>query len=289
MSVVEHLQAQPAAFLTVCGVLGLIVGSFLNVVASRLPVMLEREWKGQCAELLELPQAAPAGGPFDLMRPGSRCPRCGHRIRVLENIPVLSYLWLRGRCSACAAAISPRYPAVELISALFAVGIAWRFGVTEDAVGALLLTWALVALSAIDIEHQLLPDNITLPLLWLGLAFNLFGVYTTLESAVIGAMTGYGILWLIYQAFRLITGKEGMGYGDFKLLAMLGAWLGWPALPVIVLLSSVVGAVVGVSLMLARGQDRNVPIPFGPYIAVAGWITLMWGDTLTRAYLSYAA
>lgn len=289
MSLVYYLQAHPVAFLALIGVLGLMVGSFLNVVIARLPVIMEREWRTQCAELDAAEPGEEEPERFNLMVPRSRCPHCGHGITALENIPVLSYLVLRGRCSSCGAGISPRYPIIEILGALLAVSVAWRFGFGLQAAAAVVLTWALISLSFIDIDHQLLPDSITLPLLWLGITLNLFGVFTTLEASVIGAMAGYLVLWSIYHLFKLLTGKEGMGYGDFKLLAVLGAWMGWQALPVIVLLSSVVGAVVGIALMALRGHDRNVPIPFGPYIALAGWIALLWGDELVRIYLNLGA
>lgn len=289
MIVFEYLQTHPAGFFVLAVLIGLIVGSFLNVVIARLPVMMEREWRSQCAELLETSSpSSDETGDFNLVFPRSRCLACGHTITALENIPLISYLWLRGRCSACNSRISLRYPIVELLSGVLVLVAAWRFGVTVQAAGAMLLTWALVVLSAIDLDRRLLPDSITLPFLWLGLVFNLFGTYTNVQSSLVGAMAGYGILWLVYQLFRLATGKEGMGYGDFKLLAMLGAWLGWQALPAIILLSSLVGAGVGIALIVLRGHDRDVPIPFGPYIAAAGWITLLWGEQLTQMYLSVA-
>ena len=272
------------------GLLGLCVGSFLNVVIHRLPKMMEQEWQAQCADLRgETPSTATVGSAepttISLARPRSRCPSCGHQISALENIPIISYLLLRGKCSNCAAAISPRYPIIEALTAVLSAYAAWHFGPTLQAAGALLLLWALIALTAIDYDTQLLPDSITLPLLWSGLAFNLFGAYTDISSAVIGAMVGYLTLWSIYWLFKLATGKEGMGYGDFKLLAALGAWLGWQMLPVIILLSSVVGAVVGISLIAINRHGRNTPIPFGPYLAAAGVIALFWGSGLTRSYL----
>ena len=274
----------------VAGLLGLCVGSFLNVVIHRLPKMMEQEWQAQCADLRgETPSTATVGSAepttISLARPRSRCPSCGHQISALENIPIISYLLLRGKCSNCAAAISPRYPIIEALTAVLSAYAAWHFGPTLQAAGALLLLWALIALTAIDYDTQLLPDSITLPLLWSGLAFNLFGAYTDISSAVIGAMVGYLTLWSIYWLFKLATGKEGMGYGDFKLLAALGAWLGWQMLPVIILLSSVVGAVVGISLIAINRHGRNTPIPFGPYLAAAGVIALFWGSGLTRSYL----
>jgi leader peptidase (prepilin peptidase) / N-methyltransferase len=271
----------------VAGLLGLCVGSFLNVVIHRLPKMMEQDWQAQCAELRgETPSTATA---LTLARPRSRCPSCGHQITALENIPLVSYLILRGKCSNCATAISPRYPIIEAVTALLSAYAAWHFGPTWQTVGALLLIWALTALTMIDFDTQLLPDSITLPLLWFGLAFNLVGTYVDLYSAVIGAMAGYLILWSVFWLFKLVTGKEGMGYGDFKLLAALGAWLGWQMLPAIVLLSSVVGAGIGIALIVAARQGRNTPIPFGPYLAIAGLIALFWGPQLTRSYLGLMA
>jgi leader peptidase (prepilin peptidase)/N-methyltransferase len=284
MAMIEVLQTNPVALMVTAGALGLAFGSFLNVVIHRLPVMLEREWRSDCAAALGVEQPAPAE-PVSLVRPRSRCPLCGHRLAAWENIPVLSYLLLRGRCSACGGRISARYPLVEVLTAAASAVVAWHFGPTWQAAGALALTWALVALAFIDLDTQLLPDDLTLPTLWLGLALNLAGLYASLPSAVVGAMAGYLILWAVYQVFRLVTGKEGMGQGDFKLLAMLGAWLGWESLPVIVLLSSVVGASVGIGLLVLKGQDRDVPIPFGPYLAAGGWVALLWGDALTRVWL----
>ena len=266
------------------GVLGLCVGSFLNVVIYRLPKMMEQDWQLQCAELRgETPSTAT---PFNLARPRSRCPHCGHSISALENIPLLSYLLiLRGKCSACGARISLRYPLVETLTGVLSAYAVWHFGPGITAVGAMLLIWALIALTFIDLDTQLLPDSITLPLLWLGLAFNLESTYTDLPSAVIGAMAGYLALWSVFWLFKLATGKEGMGYGDFKLLAALGAWLGWQMLPAIILLSSVVGALAGILLIILARHGRNVPIPFGPYLAAAGLIALFWGKTLTESYL----
>ncbi len=282
---VEYLQANTPALLTAAALFGLIMGSFLNVVIYRLPVMMEQEWRSHCAEFLGTPeQQQESADRFDLVVPRSRCPHCGHKISALENIPVLSYLVLRGKCSACGAPISIRYPLIESLSAVLSVAVAWHFGLGWQMAGALLLTWALIALSFIDFDTQLLPDSITLPFLWLGIGLSLFGLYTETTSSVIGAMAGYLVLWAIYHLFKLLTRKEGMGHGDFKLLALLGAWLGWEMLPLVVLLSSVVGAVVGVALILIRGQDRNVPIPFGPYLAIAGWLGLLWGEDLINLY-----
>lgn len=275
--------ADPVVFALAAGLLGLMVGSFLNVVIHRLPVMMERDWAMQCAELKD--EAPPVFEPLSLARPRSRCPKCGHSISALENIPIISWLLLRGCCRGCAAPISLRYPLVEALTGLLFALAAWHFGFTAAGLGALVLIAALVALTAIDFDTQLLPDDITLPLLWIGLALNVFNVYTDLKSAVIGAMVGYLSLWAVYWLFKLFTGKEGMGYGDFKLLAALGAWLGWQMLPLTILLSSLVGAVVGIALMAFARHGRNVPIPFGPYLAAAGAIALIWGKPLTRAYL----
>ncbi len=265
--------------------LGLVIGSFLNVVIHRLPIMMESRWRSDCCELLEVEQEKQER-PLSLAFPNSHCPSCKANIRAWQNIPVVSYLLLGGRCANCGTRISLRYPLVELVTGLLTLSLAWFFPASPALLGAMLLTWALVALTMIDIDHQLLPDDITLPLLWLGLLLNLFGTFTSLGDAVIGAMAGYLALWSVYWLFKLLTGKEGMGYGDFKLLAALGAWFGWQALPLIILLSSLVGAVVGIGLMLARNRGKDVPIPFGPYLAAAGWITMIWGDTLTNAYLT---
>ena len=271
----------------VAGLLGLCVGSFLNVVIHRLPKMMEREWQAQCADLRG--EEATTEAPLSLAKPRSRCPACEHQITALENIPVLSYLLLKGKCSGCGTSISARYPIVEIVTGLLSAYAAWHFGPTAQTIGALVLLWSLIALSAIDFDTQLLPDSITLPLLWLGLAFNINATYTDLNAAVIGAMTGYLSLWSVFWLFKLVTGKEGMGYGDFKLLAALGAWLGWSMLPAIILLSSVVGAIVGISLIVVARHGRNVPIPFGPYLAAAGGIALFWGPQLTRSYLGLIA
>jgi leader peptidase (prepilin peptidase)/N-methyltransferase len=282
------VAGQPAFLLGGVAVLGLIVGSFLNVVIHRLPLMLRRSWQADCAELQG--REAPEPGPrFDLWAPGSHCPQCGQPIRAWQNIPVLSYLWLRGRCARCGARIPLRYPVVEILTALLSVAVAWRFGPSGQTLGGLAVTWSLIALAFIDLDEQILPDAITLPALWLGLAVNLGGLFAPIEASVIGAIVGYGLLWTVYQLFRVLTGKEGMGYGDFKLLGMLGAWLGWQALPVVVLLASVAGASIGIALVLLRGHDRNVPIPFGPYLAVGGWVALLWGPQITTTYLGWGA
>jgi len=273
----------PAGFTIACGVLGLLVGSFLNVVIHRLPRMMEADWQAQCAELRGEP--LPAAAPLSLVRPRSHCPQCGHPIGALENIPIVSWLLLRGRCSACKAPISARYPLVEALTGTLTALTALHFGFGLAAAGAIALVWSLIALTFIDFDTQFLPDSITLPLLWLGLLLNLWGTFTDLPSAVIGAMAGYLSLWSVYWGFKLATGKEGMGYGDFKLLAALGAWLGWQMLPLIILLSSLVGAVVGVALIILARHGRNVPIPFGPYLAAAGLLALFWGKELTSNYL----
>ncbi|MGL1832937.1 prepilin peptidase [Rhodocyclaceae bacterium SMB388] len=273
----------PAVFTALIALLGLFVGSFLNVVIHRLPRMMEREWEAQAAEIRG-EEAAPAER-FNLATPRSRCPHCGHLITALENIPLVSYIILRGRCGHCGASISRRYPVVELLTAVLSGYAAWHFGIGLATAGALVFIWAMIALSFIDLDTQLLPDQITLPLLWLGLAFNLTGTYTDLSSAVIGAMAGYLALWSVYWLFKLATGKEGMGYGDFKLLGAIGAWLGWQILPLTILLSSLVGAIVGISLIALARHKRNVPIPFGPYLAAAGVIALFWGDAITASYL----
>jgi leader peptidase (prepilin peptidase)/N-methyltransferase len=277
------LLQDPFAFTGVGALLGLFVGSFLNVVIHRLPRMMERDWHAQAAELRG--EEVQPTERFNLATPRSRCPHCGHLIGALENIPVLSYLVLRGRCGHCGARISLRYPIVEAFTALLSGYAAWHFGFGLAAAGALLFIWTMVALAFIDIDTQLLPDDLTLPLLWLGLLFNLGDTFTDLPSAVIGAMAGYLALWSVYWLFKLVTGKEGMGYGDFKLLAAIGAWLGWSLLPLTILLSSLVGAVVGITLIVLARHGRNVPIPFGPYLAAAGIIALFWGELLTSRYL----
>jgi len=273
----------PAVFPWLGLVIGLMVGSFLNVVIYRLPKIMERDWQAQCAELRgeELPKQE----TFNLALPRSRCPACAHPISALQNIPIASYLALRGKCSACGTRISPRYPLIEGLSALAGAYAAWHFGFGLAAFAAMLFLWCMIALSFIDFDTQLLPDSITLPLLWAGLLLNLGGTFVDLGSAVIGAAAGYLALWSVYWGFKIATGKEGMGFGDFKLLAAVGAWLGWQMLPLVVLASSFVGAVFGISLMLIAKHGRNVPIPFGPYLAAAGVIALFWGKPLTYAYL----
>jgi len=283
----NFLAGNLPAFVLLATLLGLLVGSFLNVVIYRLPVMMQRDWRKQAREILELPEE-PVQGTFNLVLPNSCCPNCGHQIRPWENIPVLSYLFLRGKCAGCKAPISKRYPLVELACGLLSSYVAFHFGFGWQAAGMLLLTWGLLAMSMIDCDHQLLPDALVLPLLWLGLIGNQFGLFASLEDALWGAIAGYLSLWSVYWLFKLLTGKEGMGYGDFKLLAMLGAWGGWQVLPLTILLSSLVGAVLGVIMLRLRNQETSTPIPFGPYLAIAGWIALLWGDQITATYLQFA-
>jgi leader peptidase (prepilin peptidase)/N-methyltransferase len=281
------LQTSPPIFALCAGIFGLLVGSFLNVVIHRLPKMMERDWQAQCAELTgQTPEPAPR---YNLLVPRSACPHCGHAISAAENIPVLSYLFLRGKCKGCGAAISPRYPIVEAISGMLSAYAAWHFGFGLAGLAAILFVLVLIALTFIDFDTQLLPDDITLPLLWLGLLFNLNGAFTSLPNAVIGAVVGYLVLWSVYWGFKLTTGKEGMGFGDFKLLAAIGAWLGWTMLPLVIMLSSVVGAVVGIALIIFAKHGRNIPIPFGPYLAGGGLIALFWGPALTQSYLQLLA
>ncbi len=284
MAFLQLLQTTPWLLITAAVLFGLVVGSFLNVVIHRLPRMLEQGWRAECAELNGNP--VPAAETYNLVLPRSRCPHCGHAIRAVENVPVLSYVALRGRCSACKAAISLRYPAVEALAGALAGYVAWRFGVSAAALGAMLFAWAMIALAFIDLDTFYLPDNLTLPLLWTGLIFNIGATFTDLTSAVIGAAGGYLVLWAVFWAYKLATGKEGMGYGDFKLLAAIGAWLGWKMLPLVILLSSFVGAVIGIGLIVLARRGRNVPIPFGPYLALAGLIALFYGEQLNRHYLA---
>jgi leader peptidase (prepilin peptidase)/N-methyltransferase len=278
-------REMPAFFVGFVILLGLIVGSFLNVVIHRLPIIMEREWRAFCAELAEQP--APTTETFNLVTPRSRCPSCAGPVRAIDNIPLLSYLFLRGKCHHCGAPISLRYPIVEALTGVISGYVAWRFGVSFITLSALLFCWALIALTFIDADTQLLPDQITQPLIWLGLLANLGGLFTDIQSSVMGVVAGYFTLWTVYWLFKLVTGKEGMGYGDFKLLAAIGAWLGWQLLPVVILLSSLVGATVGVSLILFARHERSQPIPFGPYLAGGGIIALLWGQDLTQAYLSW--
>ena len=281
----QFLQSSSTAFISSFVVLGMLIGSFLNVVIYRLPKMMEREWHAQSSELNGLP--AEILPPYNLVVPRSACPQCGHNIGALENIPVISYLFLRGKCKGCGTHISARYPLVELASGLLSGYAAWHFGYGLAALATLIFLWSLLALTCIDFDTHLLPDDITLPLLWVGLLFNLSHTFTDLQSAVIGALAGYLTLWSVYWLFKLVTGKEGMGYGDFKLLAAIGAWLGWQVLPLVILSSSLVGAVVGITLIVVARRGRNVPIPFGPYLAGGGLFALFWGQTLTQNYLQF--
>ena len=296
----EPLAASPAAFIAVASLLGLVIGSFLNVVIYRLPIMLERQWRTQAdvavTALATAGAAPPVTAPFNLVVPRSQCPACHAPVRALHNIPVLSYLWLRGRCAQCRAPISARYPAIEALSALATAVVAWRYGYGAAAACGFVVTWFLIALTFIDLDVQLLPDSLTLPLLWLGLLASLTGWAAAGQalprepvSAIAGAAAGYLSLWSVYHAFRLLTGREGMGYGDFKLLAALGAWLGWQMLLPIVLLAALVGALVGITLILTRRQQRGTPIPFGPFLAAAGWLAMLWGPAMVAGYLGLYA
>ncbi|MDH3325443.1 MAG: A24 family peptidase [Gammaproteobacteria bacterium] len=289
----RYLSDNPVAFSIVCGILGLLIGSFLNVVIYRLPIMLERGWKEECEDFLagdedgkeqkiSIPEKQ---ARFDLSKPDSHCPNCKHSIRAWENIPVFSFLILGGKCRACKARISFRYPLVELLTGILSLTVALHFGFGEQAAAALVLTWSLIALSMIDYDTQLLPDVITLPLLWLGLILSLWAVFVDPATSIVGAVSGYLILWMVFQLFKLVTGKDGMGFGDFKLLAVLGAWLGWQLLPAIILLSSLAGAVIGVSLIVFKKHNKDKPIPYGPYLAIAGWLALMWGEQINDTYL----
>jgi leader peptidase (prepilin peptidase) / N-methyltransferase len=286
----DTLLKSPYFLVALVGLMGLLVGSFLNVVIYRLPIMMQQNWRRECTEYLQI-EATETAMPeesFNLVLPLSRCPSCKTPIKPHQNIPVISYLFLKGQCANCGSPISSRYPMIEAFTAITSAMVAWHFGYTPQTVFALLLTWSLIALSFIDIDHQLLPDNITLPVLWLGLFLSLFGIFTDSHASIVGVVAGYISLWTVYQLFKLATGKEGMGYGDFKLLALFGAWLGWQYLPVIILLSSLVGAVIGLSQIIVAKRDHNTPIPFGPYLAAAGWLALFWGNELNRFYLTAA-
>lgn len=309
MTLTELYATEPGWLIGSVFILSLLVGSFLNVVIHRLPIMMQRDWQQQANELLAAAGSETIATPspeiglkpdpqgttsaaipdkYNLVIPRSACPHCGKQITALQNIPIISWLLLKGRCANCRASISVRYPIIELSTALLSAVVAWQFGFTWHMAAALCLTWTLVALCMIDFDHQLLPDDLTLPLLWAGLALSLLQgkvLPITPQDAIIGAMAGYLSLWLVFHLFKLVTGKEGMGYGDFKLLAALGAWLGWQMLPLIIMLSACVGAVLGIGLIVLRGRDRNIPIPFGPYLAAAGWIALLWGEHIVTAYL----
>ncbi|HYC47945.1 MAG TPA: A24 family peptidase [Burkholderiales bacterium] len=283
MDILTVLATTPWLYITAAVLLGLCVGSFLNVVIHRMPKIMETRWRAECAELNN--EEPPKTERYNLVVPRSRCPACGHKIGALENVPILSYVALGGKCAACGARISIRYPIIEALTGAMSGYIAWHFGFTLAAGAALVFTWMMIALAFIDLDTFYLPDDLTLPLLWIGLLFSLWGGFTDLPSAVIGAVAGYVSLWLVFWAFKFATGKEGMGYGDFKLLAAIGGWLGWKMLPLVILLSSFVGAIVGILLIVLARRGRNVPIPFGPYLAVAGLIALFHGEALNRQYL----
>ncbi|SVC21714.1 uncharacterized protein METZ01_LOCUS274568, partial [marine metagenome] len=287
VDVIPLVHGSPAAVLLLIAVLGLAVGSFLNVVILRLPPRLAWQWQTSAGTPGTV--ADPPKPPPGLVRPGSRCPTCKQSIHWWENIPLLSYVLLRGRCSHCDVHISLRYPAVEALTALLSITVFWVLGLDWQLAAALILTWGLIVLSFVDLDHMLLPDVITLPLLWLGLLVNLAGGFCDIGSAVIGAVSGYLVLWIIFHLYRMISGREGFGYGDFKLLAALGAWLGWQMLPLVLLLASLCGAVIGITLIMLTPREARQPLPFGPYLAVAGWIVLLWGDALLTAYLQFAA
>lgn len=301
MTLFDVIQSNAVVYYGIVAFISLMVGSFLNVVIHRVPIMMERGWRDGVVEYLtdqqedkdapldlkfrtELPPE-----PFNIAVPRSRCPQCANEITALQNIPIYSYLRLRGRCAGCKTKISARYPIIEFVTMMLSLLVAWKLGPTPAAALGIVVTWFLVAMSMIDFDHQLLPDTMTLPLMWIGLLAALVPVFTDLQSAVVGAALGYMILWSIYQLFKLITGKEGMGFGDFKLLAALGALLGWQTLPIIILLSSVVGAVVGIAIIAITRRDKNIPIPFGPYLAAAGWLAMLWGDELSSWYYSFLA
>lgn len=291
-SIIEVMQSQLWFYLTTVGLVSLCVGSFLNVVIYRLPLMMQREWQSECRLLLDdelnTNQAKPknTSEPFNLVKPNSTCPKCKTAIKPWQNIPIISWLILKGKCASCSNPISIRYPAIEAITALLSLVVAYTFGATEQALLYIVITWALVALTFIDIDHMLLPDQLTLPLVWLALIAAVAGITITPSDAIIGSVFGYLSLWSVFWLFKLLTGKEGMGYGDFKLLALFGALLGWQSLLTIILLSSVVGAIIGIALLSIQGKDKASPIPFGPYLAIAGWITLLWGNHLQSAYFN---
>ena len=283
-------------FVAACFLFALLVGSFLNVVAYRLPLMLQRDWRAQAREVLDEPAPELPDGRFDLVAPRSRCPSCGEQITALQNVPVLSWLFLRGRCANCRNPISARYPLVEAVTAVLSGIVAWRFGFGAEAIAGVLLTWYLIAIALIDYDHQIIPDSLSLPLLWIGLALSLLHpvtgsivLFVPPREAIVGALAGYLSLWSIYHLFKIITGKEGMGYGDFKLLAALGAWLGYAYLPLVVMLSATVGAILGIGLIVAKGRDRNIPMPFGPFLAAAGWLAMLCGDVIIDGFLRFTS
>ncbi|WP_165722166.1 MULTISPECIES: A24 family peptidase [unclassified Pseudoalteromonas] len=291
-SIIEVMQSQLWFYLITVGLVSLCIGSFLNVVIYRLPLMMQREWQSECRLLLEdeltgnKPKQANINEPFNLVKPNSTCPKCKTAIKPWQNIPIISWLILKGKCASCSNPISARYPAVELITTLLSLIVAYSFGATEQALLYIFVTWILVALTFIDIDHMLLPDQLTLPLVWLALIASVMGYTITPTDAIIGAACGYLSLWSVFWLFKLLTGKEGMGYGDFKLLAVFGALLGWQSLLTIILLSSVVGAIIGIALLSIQGKDKATPIPFGPYLAIAGWIAMLWGNQIQGAYFN---
>ncbi len=287
MTLLDILEHTPLLLIFLVTVIGLIVGSFLNVVIYRLPLMMQRQWRNECLQFLSQPADPAIQERFNLFLPLSRCPHCQTGIKPYQNIPVLSYLLLKGRCASCSVAISIRYPIIEALTGILSAMVALNLGFSAALPWALVLTWSLIALSFIDLDSQLLPDSITQPLLWLGLFLSVFTIFASPDSSIIGTISGYLSLWTVYQVFKLTTGKEGMGYGDFKLLALLGAWLGWQFLPLIILLSSCVGAVVGLAMIIFAKHDHQIPIPFGPYLAAAGWIALIWGGKLNALYLGF--
>lgn len=288
MNLYAVFVTHPEFFYAVTGVTGLLVGSFLNVVIYRLPVMMERAWRSECKQFLAIPTDTDVTETvFNLVVPRSSCPHCQHKISPVENIPVLSYLILGGKCRSCKNPISLRYPVVEAVTAVMTMVVAVHFGVTLQALFAILLTWSLITLTAIDYEHQLLPDSMTLPFLWMGILCNMAGLYTDIYSSLYGAIAGYLVLWSVYITFKLVTGKEGMGHGDFKLLSMLGAWLGWQSLPLIIIVSSLLGSLIGLGLILFGGHNKTQPIPFGPYLALAGWISLLYGNDIMQMYYRF--
>jgi leader peptidase (prepilin peptidase)/N-methyltransferase len=285
------LEQNTTFLLFAAGLLGLVVGSFLNVVIHRLPQMLERAWTRQCREFTgQQDEMDPPEQAFNLVTPRSHCPHCGHPITALQNVPIVSFLLLRGKCAACGEPISWRYPIVELLTGILSIMVVWHFGLSAAGLAALGLTWTLIALAVIDLDKQILPDALTLPLLWAGLLVNLYldPLFAPLRSAVIGVAVGYLSLWAVFHVFRLVTGKEGMGYGDFKLFAAFGAWLGWQNLPLIILLASLVGAVTGITMIILLGRDRHLPIPFGPFLCAAAWIALLYGNDIRDYYLQFA-
>lgn len=283
MSFIQSLQNNPALFISTVALLSLMIGSFLNVVIHRMPKIIERQWRAEVAE--SGGQPLPDEPAYNLMVPRSQCPSCGHAITALENVPVISYLVLRGRCAGCKTPISPRYPCVELLTGGLSALVAWNFGFTWATAAGLLFVWAMIALAFIDLDSFYLPDDITLPLLWAGILVNMGGAFVDLQTSVIGAVAGYLSLWLVYWGFKFATGKEGMGYGDFKLLAAIGAWLGWKMLPVVIMLSSLVGAVIGIGLIALAKHERSKPIPFGPYLVLGGLIALFRGEAIVKYYL----